>query len=481
MKNIFILICILFLAFLSVSSAFAQDSTFIKITLSNSEKWSTDSVKIYNFLYDKWTYFDKIDTATNSCFLKFPCERAIEQNVYLGNNKGFYLLTLSKDTIEIGIDEEGKPIFLKGKTYRENQITYNMYSYPKFDIDFWFNNSPSPIDIHDLDIFFRRNDSTLRSMIESCDTSLKQIDVDSTFDKYFRNQLAVHKYQMKEDEDKSIFKNKIDENYPYAKDYIDLLYEQILEANCVKTERGYADYKYYSCAYQQVKKIEDEQIRNYLILKILDDNSFANGMLYKTKWWSEEEKLFNELMHQVKKTFPNNKQVAIIEEKAALYKQFARGAPAPDFTLKDLIGKEVSLSDFKGKYVFFTFIDSAAQNLEVNSWYSNLLYKEYTDEKIAFLYIFVNGTEESWKNLISTQEVEGIHLFANKEQSKELYENYGDKIHKIKSSDFQMKREGLDTRNYNVAFINKKGYFISRLLYLGHNMDWVAKKILNGE
>ncbi|WP_338789840.1 redoxin domain-containing protein [Bernardetia sp. MNP-M8] len=205
------------------------------------------------------------------------------------------------------------------------------------------------------------------------------------------------------------------------------------------------------------------------------------GMLYKTKWWSKEEKLFNELMNQVKKLFPNNKQVTIIEEKAALFKRLAEHLPSPNFTLKDKNNKKVSLSDFKGKYVFFTFIDSAAQNLEVNSWYSNLLYKEYTDEKIAFLYIFVNGTEESWKNLISTQEVEGIHLFANKEQSKELYENYGKQIYKIKSSNYQMSRYGIDTTNYQVVFINKEGYSISNSLYLGHNMDWIAKKILNGE
>ncbi|WP_375559295.1 peroxiredoxin family protein [Bernardetia sp. OM2101] len=488
MKNKLSSIYILFLAFFSVSSVFAQDSTSIKITLPDSEKWSTDSVKIYNFLHDKWTFFDKIDTATNSYFIKFPCKRAIEQNVYLGNNKGFYLLTLPNDAIEIVIDEKGKPTFLKGKTYRENQITYNMYSYPKFDIEFYFNNSPYILDTDSLELTIHKYDSTLRSMIESCDTSLKQIGADSTFDKYFRNQLSIYKIEkydqtsLQYSENKSLFKKNIDGNYPYAKDYVDLLYEQILEANCTKTKRGGVDYNYYVCAYQQVKKIEDKQIRNYLILKILDSRGFSTGMLYQTKWWSEEEKLFNELLSKVKEAFPNNKQVAIIEEKAALFKRKSEDLPAPNFTLKDKNNKKVSLSDFRGKYVFIAFIDSAAKNLENHAWYSERLYKKYSSKKIAFLYIFVNDSEEDWRNLISTQEVEGIHLFANEEQSKELYENYGKKDYKIKSSNkIQMTRRGIDARQYLVVFINKEGYPISNSLYLGHNMDWVAKKISNGE
>ena len=489
MKNISVFSCILFLAFFSASKVFAQDSTSIKITLPNSEKWSTDSVKIYNFLHDKWTFLDKIDTAVNSCFIKFPCERAIEQNVYLGNNTGFYILTLPNDNVEIVINEEGKPTFLKGKTYRENQIAYNVYDYSKFDIGFWFNNSIYFEDEFSLDISFHRTDSTFEGMIENYETSIKQIDADSTFDKYFRNQLSVHKLHeyydtsLQYSEYKSIFKNKIDSNYPYAKDYVDLLYEQILEENCTKTKRGGRDYKYLVCAYEQVKKIKDKQIRNYLTLKILDDRSNLTGMLFHTDWWDkEQEKLFNELLSTVKKAFPNNKQVTIIEEQAALFKRESEDLPAPNFTLKDQNNKKVSLSDFRGKYIFIAFIDSAAKNLENHAWYSERLYKKHTSEKIAFLYIFVNGSETAWRNLIFTHEIEGIHLFANSEQSKELYENYGKKDYKIKSSDkIQMTRRGIDTRQYLVVFINKEGYSIDNSLYLGHNMRWVADKISKGE
>ncbi|WP_338789839.1 hypothetical protein [Bernardetia sp. MNP-M8] len=269
MKNIFILICILFLAFFYDSKIFAQDSTSIKITLSNSEKWSTDSVKIYNFLYDKWTFFDKIDTATNSCFLKFPCERAIEQNVYLGNNKGFYLLTLSKDTIEIGIDEEGKPIFLKGKTYRENQITYNkLEGYDYSSMKVWLLVDGSELNI---DESFYKTDSLNKKILTDYEIAIKDFKVDSGFDTYFRNEIDAQQdsdygailYNIENkmgeipsyyDKYKPNIKNQIDDNYPYSENHINLLYEQILDANCVETKREirtdkYTN-KYYACAYQ---------------------------------------------------------------------------------------------------------------------------------------------------------------------------------------------------------------------------------------
>ncbi|WP_338761213.1 redoxin domain-containing protein [Bernardetia sp. ABR2-2B] len=491
MKNIFVFICILFLTPFSASKVFAQDSTSIKITLPNSEKWSTDSVKIYNFLHDKWTYFDKIDTTTNSCFLKFPCERAIEQEIYLGKNKGFYLLIQPDDTIEIVIDEEGKPNFMKGKASREHQITYNKiedYDYSSMKV--WLLVDGSELNIEES---FYKTDSLNKKILADYEIAIKYFKVDSVFDTYFRNEIdaqqdsdydaILYDIENKMDEIPSYYdkykpniKNQIDDNYPYSKNYINLLYEQILEENCVETKREIRTDKYYTCAYKRVKEIKNEKIRNYLILKIFD------GILYITDWWSEEEKLVNEMIEEVKKAFPNSEKVKIIEEKAALFKRLAEHLPEPNFTLKDQNGKKVSLSDFRGKYVFITFIDSAAQNLEVNSWYAKLLYEKYTDERITFLYIFVNDSETAWRNIIATQETEGIHLFANEEQSKELFDSYSKQVYKIKSSNnFQMSRYGIDTQNYQVVFINKEGYSISNSLYLGHNMDWVAKKILNGK
>ena len=191
------------------SVAFAQDSTSIKITLPKSEKWSTDSVKIYNFLQDKWTYFDKIDTSTNSCFIKFPCERAIEQNIYVKYKKEFNILILPNDDVEIAIDEEGKLTFSKGKTYRENQITYNkLEEYWDFNFYSWFNiiNSNKELEI---EIYFYGVDSMKREIINGYEIATKDFAIDSTFNVYFRNELDIeqyssYKYVLKEEESDKI-------------------------------------------------------------------------------------------------------------------------------------------------------------------------------------------------------------------------------------------------------------------------------------
>jgi hypothetical protein len=79
MKNKLAFICLLFLAFYSVSSAFAQDSTSIKIILHQIEEWKVDEVVISYFppvLVEKYTdfSFDKIDSIKNIWVTKIPTD-----------------------------------------------------------------------------------------------------------------------------------------------------------------------------------------------------------------------------------------------------------------------------------------------------------------------------------------------------------------------------------------------------------------------
>ena len=479
MKNISVFSCILFLAFFSASKVFAQDSTSIKITLPNSEKWSTDSVKIYNFLHDKWTFLDKIDTAVNSCFIKFPCERAIEQTIYIKEAKSFDFLVLPNDNVEIIIDKENKHTFLKGKAHRENEILYDkLEDYSDFNAVFWIYPLISNKGV-DLDTIFYTIDSMRSEILTDYEIITKDFVVDSTFDIYFHNELDTYQYNgydmIIEDKDdkknkiplryykyKSKFKNKIDSDYPYSKNYINLLYEQILEENCVEANPKEVTNKYYACAYQQIKKIKNEEIRNYLTLQVL------SYMIYKTLWWNEEEeRVFNEVMGEAKKAFPNNERIKILEERASSDKSYSRGAPAPDFTLKDLIGKEVSLSDFKGKYVFITFWDSSSEIFEYNTFYGNQLLKKFTEKKVVFIFVAIHQTEQEWKDVLYNEKSIGVHLFANEEQLEDLKNKYviSEKMFKVS----------------NATFIDKYGRRIFNSIYLPHNMWEVSNVISKGE
>ncbi|MGQ1910601.1 TlpA family protein disulfide reductase [Marinifilum sp. RC60d5] len=80
---------------------------------------------------------------------------------------------------------------------------------------------------------------------------------------------------------------------------------------------------------------------------------------------------------------------------------YANGKPAPQFTLFDINGKEVSLSDFKGKMVMMdcwaTWCGPCVRGLPK----FNKLKEKYAGENIVFLSISVDEDVELWKRKVN--------------------------------------------------------------------------------
>ncbi len=474
MKNIFVFIYILFLAFFYDSKIFAQDSTSIKITLPNSEEWNINDVGVYNFLRKGTPSFKETDTLTNSLLFKFVCNRAIEQNIYIRNDNIFQILVLPNDNVEIVIDEEGKPIFLKGKAHRENQILY--------DNDWIWNFFVTSINIHSTrENGFFKIDSIRNTILNEYQIATQNFVVNSTFDTYLRNELAALQTQMFDTDNNNkkinnkylftkeyykyrpIIKDSLESYYPYGSYYVSFLYDKVKNEGCKEDKYERLDNKHYYCAYQKIKTIKDSYLRKHLLMNI-----FAE-LAYSVDWWKDEqeEKNYEEVLEEMKKKYPNNEWIKNIEEKVTGTKHFARGAPAPDFTLKDLIGKEVSLSDFKGKYVFVTFWDSSSKTFEYNTFYGNQLLEKFTEKEIVFIFIAINQTEKEWKDVLYSEKSIGVHLFANTKQFEDLKEKYT-----ISETNFKLS---------DAVFIDKYGRRIFNAIYLPHNMWEVSNIISKGE
>ena len=87
------------------------------------------------------------------------------------------------------------------------------------------------------------------------------------------------------------------------------------------------------------------------------------------------------------------------------------GQPAPDFTLDDLQGQSVSLSDFKGQAVFLDFWASwcgpcigAVPHLEE-------LKQRTRDQKVVFLNISLDSADE-WHQAVDEHGLTGVHVHA---------------------------------------------------------------------
>ena len=97
---------------------------------------------------------------------------------------------------------------------------------------------------------------------------------------------------------------------------------------------------------------------------------------------------------------------------------------APDFTLKDLEGKEVSLSDFKGKWVVLDFWGSwcvwCIRGIpEMKKIYSEL------SPKVEFIGIDCHDTEEAWKEAVKKYELPWVNVRTENDDLIQEYEVQG--------------------------------------------------------
>ncbi|MDE2813334.1 MAG: TlpA disulfide reductase family protein [Gemmatimonadota bacterium] len=100
-----------------------------------------------------------------------------------------------------------------------------------------------------------------------------------------------------------------------------------------------------------------------------------------------------------------------VEEVVREASKLKPGQPVPDFTLDDLQGQSVSLSDFKGQAVFLDFwagwcgpCIGAAPHLEE-------LKQRVRDQKVVFLNISLDSADE-WHQAVNEHGLTGVHVHA---------------------------------------------------------------------
>jgi thiol-disulfide isomerase/thioredoxin len=118
----------------------------------------------------------------------------------------------------------------------------------------------------------------------------------------------------------------------------------------------------------------------------------------------------------------------VLDTVYATFKKLAKGSSAPDFSLKDLDGKSVSLKDFRGKVVYMDIWASWCQPClwqfpHLPKVKESLSKKELKD--IVFLYVNVNTTEEAWREAVKTHQLSGVHLFCAGTNNNPVMQAYG--------------------------------------------------------
>lgn len=91
------------------------------------------------------------------------------------------------------------------------------------------------------------------------------------------------------------------------------------------------------------------------------------------------------------------------EEKIRLTKEAANNARAPDFQLVDVLGKKISLENFRGKYVLLDFWASwCAPCRELHPDLINL-HKKYYKEDFEIIGVSIDENRNAWKSAIEKE------------------------------------------------------------------------------
>ncbi|MBT4504899.1 MAG: TlpA family protein disulfide reductase [Gemmatimonadetes bacterium] len=88
------------------------------------------------------------------------------------------------------------------------------------------------------------------------------------------------------------------------------------------------------------------------------------------------------------------------------------GQPAPDFTLYDLEGRQVSLSQFKGKAIFLDFWASWCGPCIGDLAFLRKIKEATADRQVVFLNLSLDENEAAWREAVSRYAIKGIHLRA---------------------------------------------------------------------
>ena len=129
-------------------------------------------------------------------------------------------------------------------------------------------------------------------------------------------------------------------------------------------------------------------------------------------------------------TFKNSTEdkflVDRLDKKLSSWLELVSGKPAPDFKGMTPDGKEVSLSDLKGKKVYIDIWATWCGPCLAEIPYLKELEEEMRDENIEFVSVSIDEAmdKDKWKDYIKRKELTGLQLFAEGAWNSDIVKRY---------------------------------------------------------
>lgn len=159
----------------------------------------------------------------------------------------------------------------------------------------------------------------------------------------------------------------------------------------------------------QLKEI-DKQFKNKDIKSVLAYNTVKQLVTYDgVKDFETYWELFNSLCNNANLLSDMNLQLSEWEH-------LKKGKPAKDFTFVNIDGDNVSLSDFKGKWIYVdiwaTWCNPCMRELP----YLLSLEEELANKNIVFMSVSVDKTQEPWIKTVKEKQMKGVQIWSGQNE-----------------------------------------------------------------
>ncbi len=108
----------------------------------------------------------------------------------------------------------------------------------------------------------------------------------------------------------------------------------------------------------------------------------------------------------------NRNRLSEFDKIFAEYNKLEKGQPSVDWSFQDMNGNNYSLSDFRGKYVYLDVWASWCGPCKREIPYLKELKETFKDKNIEIIQISVDDKKEDWINIVQSENLQGIQLYA---------------------------------------------------------------------
>ncbi len=210
-----------------------------------------------------------------------------------------------------------------------------------------------------------------------------------------------------------------DEEVELPEDYYDFLEEAVVSRDEYVTSRPYVSFMTLYLRHRVTEAWSEEETRGMTRMQFdyagelfsgkLRDMIMSQQVVSGLNFGSFEEGL--QMYEAFLALNPSAQMRQLVKDEHAVVMQLAPGAEAPGFTLTDIDGNEVSLSDFLGKVVYLDFWASWCGPCLQQIPHARELKKRMADQDdLVFLYISVDTDEQAWRNKVAEENIQGVHL-----------------------------------------------------------------------